>query len=188
MIKRFAFLFVAACALAACESDVASDRSGTSGDASGRGAGVSGAGVGSGVGRPGAPRPGSREEFQVSVGDRVYFDTDRYDLRPDARATLEKQAQWLKQYGNVRVQVEGHADERGTREYNLALADRRAAAVKNYLVALGIPAGRVTTISYGKERPVDPRSSEEAWAQNRRGVTAITDGVVGALPTPGTSG
>jgi peptidoglycan-associated lipoprotein len=187
MIKRFALLFVAACALAACESDVASDRSGTSGDASGRGgAGVSTTGAGGG--RPGAPRPGSREEFQVSVGDRVYFDTDRYDLRPDARATLEKQAQWLKQYGNVRVQVEGHADERGTREYNLALGDRRAAAVKNYLVALGIPAGRINTISYGKERPVDPRSSEDAYAQNRRGVTSITDGVVGALPSPGTSG
>jgi len=187
MIKRFALLFVAVFALAACESDVASDKSGTSGDQSGRGAGVSTTGGGAG-GRPGAPRPGSREEFQVSVGDRVYFDTDRYDLRPDARATLEKQAQWLKQYGNVRVQVEGHADERGTREYNLALGDRRAAAVKNYLVALGIPAGRINTISYGKERPVDPRSSEDAWAQNRRGVTAITDGVVGALPTSGTSG
>ena len=186
MIKRFALLFVAAVALAACESDVASDKSATSGDQSGRGAGVST--VGSGAGRPGAPRPGSREEFQVSVGDRVYFDTDRYDLRPDARTTLEKQAQWLKQYGNVRVQVEGHADERGTREYNLALGDRRAAAVKNYLVALGIPAGRITTISYGKERPVDPRSSEDAWAQNRRGVTVIMDGAVGALPTPGTSG
>ena len=186
MTKRFALLFVAAFALAACESDVASDKSATSGDQSGRGAGVST--VGSGAGRPGAPRPGSREEFQVSVGDRVYFDTDRYDLRPDARATLEKQAQWLKQYGNVRVQVEGHADERGTREYNLALGDRRAAAVKNYLVALGIPAGRITTISYGKERPVNPRSSEDAWAQNRRGVTVIMDGAVGALPASGTSG
>jgi len=187
MTKHFALLFVAVFALAACESDMTGDKTATSGDQAGRaGAGVST--LGGTVGRPGAPRPGSREEFQVSVGDRVYFDTDRYDLRPDARTTLEKQAQWLKQYGNVRIQVEGHADERGTREYNLALGDRRAAAVKNYLVALGIPAGRVTTISYGKERPVDPRSSEDAWAQNRRGVTVIMDGAVGALPTPATSG
>ena len=185
MSNKFALLFVALFALAACESDMA-DKSATSGDQSGR-AGVAGVGSGQG-GRPGAPRPGSREEFQVSVGDRVYFDTDRYDLRPDARSTLEKQAQWLKQYSNVRIQIEGHADERGTREYNLALGDRRATSVKNYLVALGIPPGRITTISYGKERPVDPRSSEDAWAQNRRGVTVITDGAVSVLPAPARAG
>ncbi len=186
MTKRFVLLFVAALALAACESDM-QDKSAVAGDQSGRGPGVSTLGQ-QGAARPGAPRPGTREEFQVSVGDRVYFDTDRFDLRPDARTTLEKQAQWLKQYGNVRVQVEGHADERGTREYNLALGDRRATAVKNYLVALGIAPNRVTIISYGKERPVDPRSSEDAYAQNRRGVTVIMDGAVGALPARGTAG
>ena len=183
MTKTFAWLAVLLL-VAACESDM-QDKSAVSGDQSSRGTGVTGA---QGAGRPGAPRPGSREEFQVSVGDRVYFDTDRYDLRPDARATLEKQAAWLKTYGNVRVQVEGHSDERGTREYNLALGDRRAAAVKNYLVALGIAPSRVMTVSFGKERPVDPRSSEDAWAQNRRGVTAIMEGALGALSAPATSG
>lgn len=114
--------------------------------------------------------PGSQEDF-VRVGDRVFFDFDEYDLRQDARETLERQAIWLKQYPSVVVTVQGHTDERGTREYNLALGERRATAVKNYLVALGVDPRRIKTISYGKEVPFDPRSNEEAWALNRRGVS-----------------
>ncbi|WP_114394531.1 peptidoglycan-associated lipoprotein Pal [Oleisolibacter albus] len=119
------------------------------------------------------PVPGSAEDFVVNVGDRVFFGFDRYDLTPEATATLDRQAAWLKQYQNVTITVEGHADERGTREYNLALGERRATAVKNYLVALGVDTARVQTISYGKERPAVLGSNEAAWAQNRRGVTVI---------------
>jgi len=119
------------------------------------------------------PVPGSREDFAVNVGDRVFFGFDRFDLSPEATATLDRQAAWLKQYPSVTVTVEGHADERGTREYNLALGERRAAAVKNYLTALGVDAARVQTISYGAERPAVTGSNEAAWSQNRRGVTVI---------------
>ena len=122
------------------------------------------------------PAPGSVEEFVQVVGDRVLFGFDRFDLTPQARSTLEAQAQWLQQYPNVTVQIEGHADERGTRAYNLALGDRRANAARNYLVALGVPASRITTISYGKERPAVLGSNEEAWRQNRRAVTVIVSG------------
>jgi peptidoglycan-associated lipoprotein len=116
-------------------------------------------------------RPGSAEEFQAEVGDRVFFGFDRYDLTPEARDVLERQSEWLKRFPNVTVTVAGHSDERGTREYNLALGERRANSVKNYLVALGIEPNRIRTVSYGKEQPFDPRSAEEAWAKNRRGVT-----------------
>ena len=109
----------------------------------------------------------------MNVGDRVLFGFDRYDLSQEARETLEKQSTWLKRYPNGAITISGHADERGTREYNLALGERRATAVKNYLVALGVEPSRINTISYGKERPVDPQSSETAWASNRRGVTII---------------
>ncbi|MCA8930954.1 MAG: peptidoglycan-associated lipoprotein Pal [Rhodospirillaceae bacterium] len=122
------------------------------------------------------PAAGSVEEFVQVVGDRVFFGFDRYDLSPEARATLEAQAAWLQQYPNVTVQVEGHADERGTRAYNLALGDRRATAARNYLVALGISDSRISTISYGKERPAVLGSNEAAWAQNRRAVTVILSG------------
>lgn len=114
--------------------------------------------------------PGSLEDFVVNVGDRVYFDTDSSSLSTTAQDTLAKQAAWLRAYPSVNITVEGHADERGTREYNLALGDRRANAAKNYLVSQGVSAGRVNTISYGKERPVALGSNEEAWAQNRRAV------------------
>ena len=124
----------------------------------------------------GGPTPGSVEEFVQVVGDRVFFGFDRSDLSGEARTTLEGQAQWLQQYPNVTVQIEGHADERGTRAYNLALGERRATAARNYLVALGIPASRITTISYGKERPAVLGSNEAAWGQNRRAVTVIVSG------------
>jgi len=119
------------------------------------------------------PVPGSQADLVVNVGDRIFFGYDRYDLSAEARQALENQVSWLQQYGNLTVTIEGHADERGTREYNLALGDRRANAVKNYLVALGISSARISTISYGKERPAVPGANETAWAQNRRGVTVV---------------
>jgi peptidoglycan-associated lipoprotein len=120
-----------------------------------------------------AGQPGSREDFMKNVGDRVFFDYDKSDVKGEGRQVLQRQADWLKKYPNVTVTVEGHCDERGTREYNLALGERRASAVKKMLVALGVPAARVSTISYGKERPAVVGSNEAAWAQNRRGVTVI---------------
>jgi len=117
--------------------------------------------------------PGSVADFRQNVGDRVFFDTDMSNIREDGRQTLNRQAEWLKKYTNYPITIEGHCDERGTREYNLALGERRATAVKNVLVALGIPANRVSTISYGKERPAVVGSTEAAWAQNRRGVTTV---------------
>lgn len=118
-------------------------------------------------------RPGSQEDLVANVGDRIFFDFDKADLRSDARAQVEKWADWLKKYPQNTVTVEGHCDERGTREYNLALGERRAAAAKKYLVALGIAANRVATISYGKERPAVVGSNEAAWAQNRRDVMVV---------------
>ncbi|WIM13467.1 peptidoglycan-associated lipoprotein Pal [Enhydrobacter sp.] len=117
--------------------------------------------------------PGSVADFKQNVGDRVYFDTDMSGIRPDGRATLEKQATWLKQYTNYPITIEGKCDERGTREYNLALGERRANAVKQFLVAQGIPASRIHTISYGKERPEVLGSDEGAWARNRVGITVL---------------
>ncbi len=122
------------------------------------------------------PKPGSQEDLAVNVGDRVLFGFDKYDLTPEARAILQKQAVWLRRYPSVTVTIEGHTDERGTREYNLALGERRANAVRDYLVALGVEASRLKTISYGKERPVALGSNEEAWAKNRRAVTVVTGG------------
>jgi peptidoglycan-associated lipoprotein len=119
-------------------------------------------------------RPGSQEDFIASVGmngDRVFFDTDRFNIDAADQATLQAQAQWLMRYPDKRIVIEGHCDERGTRDYNLALGERRANAAKNYLASLGIDAGRIQTISYGKERPAAPGSNEQAWAQNRRAVT-----------------
>jgi len=121
-----------------------------------------------------APTPGSVEEFNQSIGDRVFFDTDRFDLTGDDQAQLQKQAAWLVKYPNYKVTVEGHADERGTREYNLALGERRANSAANYLIALGVDKARVTAISYGKERPAVEGQDEAAWSQNRRAVTALS--------------
>lgn len=119
------------------------------------------------------PAPGTQADLVVNVGDRVFFGYDRYDLSPEARATLEKQATWMQQYPSLTLTIEGHADERGTREYNLALGERRANSVKNYLIALGVEPARLTTISFGKERPAVPGANENAWAENRRGVTKV---------------
>ncbi|MEX0922775.1 MAG: peptidoglycan-associated lipoprotein Pal [Rhodovibrionaceae bacterium] len=117
--------------------------------------------------------PGSQEQLVQQVGDRVFFDTDRSEIKPQARSTIEALAAWMNEHPGVALTVEGHCDERGTREYNLALGERRANAVRDYLVALGISGNRVGTISYGKERPAVPGSSESAWAQNRRGVFVV---------------
>ena len=117
--------------------------------------------------------PGSIADFRQNVGDRVYFDTDMSNIREDGRATLAKQAEWLKKYTNYPILIEGKCDERGTREYNLALGERRANAVRQYLVAQGVPADRIKTISYGKERPEAVGSDEGAWARNRVGITNL---------------
>jgi peptidoglycan-associated lipoprotein len=120
--------------------------------------------------------PGSAEDLRVNVGDTVHFDYDRYEILDADKATLQRQAAWLAKYPSVRVTIEGHCDERGTREYNLALGARRANAVKEYLVSLGTSSARMETISYGKERPICTESSEDCYAQNRRGVTTIASG------------
>ena len=117
--------------------------------------------------------PGSTQDFTVNVGDRIFFDTDSSSIRADAQATLARQAQWLNQYPNYTITIEGHADERGTREYNLALGARRAAATKAYLASQGVNAARIQTISFGKERPVATCDNISCWSQNRRAVTAL---------------
>lgn len=124
-------------------------------------------------GTAGQAGAGSQEDLAANAGDRVFFGYDSSELESDGRAVLEKQAQWLKTYANVSITVEGHCDERGTREYNLALGERRANAVKNYLMSLGVDGSRINTISYGKERPAVVGSDDSSWAQNRRGVTVV---------------
>jgi peptidoglycan-associated lipoprotein len=116
--------------------------------------------------------PGSQEDFVATVtSDRVFFDTDRFNIDGEDASVLQSQAQWLQKYPNVRVTIEGHCDERGTRDYNLALGERRANAAKNYLASLGISPARISTISYGKERPEAVGSDEASWAKNRRAVS-----------------
>lgn len=117
--------------------------------------------------------PGSQEDLVLNVGDRVFFDVDKSDLKPKARETIDKWAAWLKQYPDVTVMIEGHCDERGTREYNLGLGERRSNAAFNYLIALGVNSDRIKSISYGKERPVCVSSKENCWAQNRRDVMIV---------------
>ena len=165
-MRKVLSVFAAVLLLAACET--ASDQSaGTAGTG-----GATGAGAAATTARPG-PRPGSQEDLVANVGDRVFYDFDKSDLKPEARRTVERWAAWLLQYPNVNVTIEGHCDERGTREYNIGLGERRAAAAKNFLVSLGIDARRVATISYGKERPAVVGSNEAAWSQNRRGVMVV---------------
>jgi peptidoglycan-associated lipoprotein len=139
---------------------------------SGSGAGASGSGQITPL--PAAEPLALKDQFVVDVGDRVFFAFDRFDVETDQKKVLEAQAAWLKKFSAVTVTIEGHADERGTREYNLALGERRANAVKEYLIYLGIDAKRIKTVSYGEERPVALGSDESAWAQNRRGVTVVT--------------
>jgi len=130
----------------------------------------------SGPVQPTGPVPGSQQDFVINVGELVYFDFDKADVRADAQPVLTGQAAWLRRYPDVRVRIEGNCDERGTREYNFALGARRAESVRQFLIAHGVADGRITTISYGKERPIDPGSDEQAWSRNRNARTAITDG------------
>jgi peptidoglycan-associated lipoprotein len=135
--------------------------------ADGTGYGNADAGAGAG-----AVVPGSQEDFVRSISsDRIFFDLDKFNVDAEDQATLLSQSAWLKKYPNARITIEGHCDERGTRDYNLALGERRANAAKNYLASLGVDSARIQTVSYGKERPQATGSTEEAWAQNRRAVT-----------------
>ncbi len=122
---------------------------------------------------PKGPIPGSQEDLVLNVGDRVFFDFDKSDLKPDSRKRVEAWAAWLKQYPSVTVTIEGHCDERGTREYNIGLGERRSDSARRYLVALGVNPDRIGTVSYGKERPVCTTSNESCWSQNRRGVLTV---------------
>ena len=141
------------------------------------GAGAAGAGA---AAAPSGVVPGSQQDLVVNVGDRVFFDFDKFNLKPEAQRTLERQASWLKRYPNIRVLLAGNCDERGTREYNLALGERRANSSKNYLISQGIAADRIRTISYGKERPTAVGSNEAAWAQNRNTITSVVSGAAGS--------
>lgn len=185
MALRFLSVFAAALLLAACET--APKESGSASSEGDAAAATAPAPPSTPTVEPSTPAVTAKKEvldprrdLVVNVGDRVFFDFDKYNLKPDARETLERQAAWLKRYPAVTVAIEGHADERGTREYNLALGERRANAAKDYLLALGINPNRVSTISYGKERPAVAGSNETAWAQNRRAVTVVKEPKVGS--------
>lgn len=164
MTNKLLTALAAALLLAACSS-TPDESSATTGDGTTASSSTTTGGTTSTV------VPGSLAEFTQNVGDRVFFGYDSYELNTPAQATLERQATWLGANPGVTIVVEGHCDERGTREYNLALGERRAAAVANYLVALGVDPNRIQTISYGKERPAVDGHDETAWSQNRRGVT-----------------
>jgi len=131
------------------------------------------ASTGTGGAMTSGPVPGSQEDLVANVGDRIFFDFDQSAVRPDGRDTLDRQAAWLAKYPSVNVQVAGNTDERGTAEYNLALGQRRANAAANYLRAKGVSSARMTTVSYGKERPTALGSNEQAWAQNRNAITSV---------------
>ena len=161
MIKKLMCLMAALVLVSACDTTGSNDGDGGANGSGGRG------------GKAGAAREGTQEDLVVNVGDRVFFNLDKSDLSSEAQATLDRQATWLKKYPNTKVTIEGHCDERGTREYNVALGERRATAAKNYLVAAGIAAARISTVSYGKERPAVVGSNDSAWAQNRRAVTVV---------------
>ena len=163
---KVAAVLGAALAFGACAKNPAEDP--------GALAGAGGAGGYGGAGGRGGPAiPGSPQDFAQNVGDRVFFESDSSELSSSAQATLDRQARWLRQYGKMAFTIEGHADERGTREYNFALGARRAEAAKNYLVARGVPASGIHTISYGKERPVAVCNDISCWSQNRRAVTVL---------------
>ena len=166
MNLRIVTVFLLAVSLAACKGN-------TKPDANAEANGGANGGSVSGAGQNGAITPGSPEEFMTVVGDRVFFATDKYDLSPEAKTTIQAQATWLQRYGNKTVTVEGHADERGTREYNIAIGERRANAIKDSLIADGVPANRIKVVSFGKERPTCGESNEACWGKNRRGVTVV---------------
>ena len=160
---KFLSVFAAAALLAACET--APD---SSANAAGSGAVTSSTQPTTAAPAPAGPTPGTAEDFVVNVGDRVFFGFDKSDLTTEARTTLERQAFWLRKYPSLTVSIEGHADERGTREYNLALGERRANGILNYLIVNGASRNQIETVSYGEERPADRGTSEAAYQRNRR--------------------
>jgi len=172
---RIALALVAALALSACakKNNALPDNAAGLGLGGAGGAGGYGAG---GAGGRGSAAPGTSQDFTVNVGDRIFFDTDSTSIRADAQQTLTRQAQWLNQYPRYQIVVEGHADERGTREYNFSLGARRAQAVNDYLATRGIAASRMRTVSYGKERPVAVCNDISCWSQNRRAVIVLDRG------------
>ena len=161
-------LALAAALLAACSSDQRGASNGAGGTGMGAGDGMGPGGAGYGAGRV---TRGTEEDLVQNVGDRIFFDTDRSDLTGNARNTLMRQVQWLQQRPTVNLLISGNCDERGTEEYNLGLGQRRAATDANFLVAQGVNAARLQTISYGKDRPVDPASTPDAWAKDRNAIT-----------------
>ncbi|MFM8376031.1 MAG: peptidoglycan-associated lipoprotein Pal [Phenylobacterium sp.] len=180
---RWTSLLGAAALLAACQTTPkAGPETPTTPEAGATPGATGGAGAGDvqTVRRPapvaGAPIPGSVQDFVINVSDRVFFEVDQYEVREDAAAILERQAAWLNRYPAVQVRIEGNADERGTREYNIALGSRRATAVRDHLVGLGVSPSRISTVSFGKERPIDPGADDEAFRRNRNARTAIVGG------------
>jgi peptidoglycan-associated lipoprotein len=175
MNVRIASCLAGLALLAGCASDAGGANGAGGGNDANAGYGPGGAGAGGAGGGYGAGHaaPGSEEDLVQTVGDRIYFGTDQSSPSGDAMATLDRQVGWLQQFPNVRVWVAGNCDERGTEEYNLALGQRRANADRDYLVAHGIDRSRIETISYGKSRPVDPGSTQEAWAKNRNAITSV---------------
>ena len=172
-LRSFALMSVAVLALAACSEKAKVENTDNMGAYTPTDNGMGGVAAPTEGAVASSIIPGSQEDLTVNIGDRVFFGYDRVDLVPEARQTLDLQAEWLNKYPNVSITIEGHADERGTREYNLALGDRRANAVRSYLVGKGVAATRLQTISYGKERPAVFGSDEQSWAQNRRAVTKV---------------
>jgi peptidoglycan-associated lipoprotein len=167
-MRTFGMLLLASSVLVACGKKKIDDLPPA---ADGTGYGDNGANDGN-TGGAGQVVPGSQEDFVTSIrSDRVLFDTDRFNIDAEDQAILQSQSEWLARYPNARVVIEGHCDERGTRDYNLALGERRANSAKNYLASLGVDASRIQTVSYGKERPQNAGSDASAWAQNRRAVT-----------------
>jgi peptidoglycan-associated lipoprotein len=171
-LKKLGFVIAGMCLLAACESTSVED-SASSG--TGTQSGTSASGGAGNRAAASAIRDGSSQDFVINVGDRVYFGLDKSSIRADQRPQLEKQAAWLKNFPATQISIEGHADERGTREYNLALGERRANSARDFLVALGVNPGRVKTVSFGKERPVALGQEESSWRQNRRSVSVLVD-------------
>lgn len=172
---RFSLVMTFAAALLVAACSTPSEEEGAAGGGGGTGTGTTTQTTTSGTDAQTIPGPGagSQEELTVEVGDRVFFDFDKYNIRADQRGTVEALAAWLDTNPSVTLSIEGHCDERGTREYNLALGERRANSVRDYLVALGINPGRLSTVSYGEERPAVLGSNESAWAQNRRGAFVV---------------
>lgn len=181
---RWTSLLAATAVLAACQSTPkpgpeTAATPGTEAPAAATG-GSDAAGAVQPVRRPapvtGAPLPGTVQDFVINASDRVFFEVDQYEVRDEAVVVLERQAAWLARYPAVQVRIEGNADERGTREYNIALGSRRASAVRDQLVSLGVSPSRISTVSFGKERPLDPGADDEAFRRNRNARTAIVSG------------